>query len=458
MRAAMPMPAFFAAPWRTLRAIIVRRDPLMATLLIVAVFFLLGLCRLAIPSKLMFDEIHYVPAARRMLELGRRLNPEHPLLGKEMIALGIRAFGDHPFGWRFPNLVLGSVGLFAATRALWWASGSRRVALLFGVLLATDFIWFVLSRIAMLDIAMAAMFALAMWQWALSSRAQWATRRGGRVHLVLAGLFFGLSLGGKWNGAPIMVVPGLLFAWQRAVALDLLRRPQDWRAGLAALRRWLLARDRGPVRGVSLAEAGLWLGVWPLLVYLATFAPAFFYHVQPMTLSGLIDWQRYMLQLQDSVIKPHRYMSRWWQWVFNVRPIWFLYEHINGAQRGILMLGNPFSMLAGLPALGWCVWAGWRRQGLPALIAVLYTLSLIFWALNGKPVQFYYHYNLAACFLIAALALVLGRWWDAGRAWPGQTALVMTMAIFIGFYPIISAGPLSDSRAWLSYMWLASWR
>jgi dolichyl-phosphate-mannose--protein O-mannosyl transferase len=454
------MPAILAAPNRALRSLINRRDPLIATLVIVAAFFLLGLCRLAIPSKTMFDEIHYIPAARRLIDLTRRLNPEHPLLGKEAIAIGIRLFGDHPFGWRFPNLVLGSVGLFAMARAMWWASGSRRVSLLFAFLIATDFIWFILSRIAMLDMAMASMMALGMWQWALSARVHWADRRGGRVHLILAGMAFGLSLGGKWNGAPLLVLPGLLFAWQRAAALDLIprRRPQGLRAVIKGFARWLFETRAGPVRGVSLAEAALWLGLWPAMVYLATFAPAFFYKVQPMTLAGLIPWQRYMLQLQDSVVKPHRYMSRWWQWILNLRPIWFLYEHIDGEQRGVLMIGNPFSMLAGLPALGWCAWKGWKGEGLPALIVVLYVLSLIFWAMNGKPVQFYYHYELAACFLIAALSLTLGRWWDAGRKWPGKTALILTAVMFIGFYPIISAGPLPGKKAYVDYMWLRSWR
>ena len=456
----MPTAVFLAAPVRVMRSFIGRRDPLAVTLMMVMAFFLLGLFRLGIPSKTMFDEIHYIPAARRMLELGRRLNPEHPLLGKEVIAIGMRLIGDHPFGWRFPNLILGTVGLFAASRAMWWVSGSRRVALVFTFLMATDMIWFVLSRIAMLDMAMASMLALGMWQWALAARPQWADRRGGRVHLMLTGLFFGLSLGGKWNGAPLMVVPGLLFAWQRAAALDLIhwRRPQGWRVVAKGLKRWLLATRAGPVRGVSLAEAALWLGLWPLVVYLATFAPMFFYAADPMTFHALIPWQRYMLQLQDSVVKPHRYMSPWWHWILNLRPIWFLYEHIDGAQRGILMIGNPFSMLAGLPALAWCAWKGWKGDALSALIVVLYVLSLIFWAINGKPVQFYYHYELAACFLMAALALMLGRWWDGGLKWPGRSVVLVTAMVFIGFYPIISGGPLPGKKGYLDYTWLNSWR
>jgi hypothetical protein len=171
----------------------------------------------------------------------------------------------------------------------------------------------------------------------------------------------------------------------------------------------------------------------------ATFAPAFFYKVQPMTLHGLLPWQKYMLQLQDSVVKPHTYMSRWWQWMFNLRPIWFLYEKVDGAQRGVLMLGNPFTMLAGLPALLFCLWDGLRGNRLRAGLFALYFLSLVFWAVNGKPVQFYYHYMLASLFLTAALAVVLADWWDLGVRWPGRVALLLAVGLFIGFYPILSA-------------------
>ena len=416
-------------------------DPLVWCAAITLAFLVLVLHRLGTPSKIMFDEVHYLPAARRLIELTSRLNPEHPLLGKEFIALGMLTAGDNPFGWRLPNALLGTLGLFAAMRAMWWASLSRPATLLFALLFATNFLWFVLSRIAMLDMAMASMLALGFWQAAL------AWRKGSRLHLALCGVFLGLSLGGKWNGAPILALPGLLFAWDR------------WWALAGRRRGFLLARDAGPVPGVSLLEAALWLGVVPLLAYLATFAPAFFYKVQPLTLQGLIPWQSYMLKLQDSVVKPHLYQSRWWQWLFNIRPIWFFYAPWDGAQRGVLMVGNPFTMLAGLPALLLCVWAGVRNgDRLRGAVVVLYVASLIFWAINGKPVQFYYHYTLASVFLLAALALVLAAWWEKGRRWPGVLTVVLSAMLFVGFYPILSAGALPNKLSYRDYTWLDSWR
>lgn len=445
----MRVPSLAAA----LRRQLSRPDPLPAICLIVLAFFIVGLHRLGIPSRPMFDEIHYLPAARRLIELTRRLNPEHPLLGKEFIALGMKLVGDTPFGWRLPNLVAGTLGLFGATRAVWWSSRSRGATLLFAVLLATNFQWFVLSRIAMLDMAMLSMIALAFWQWALA----WA--KGKRRHLVLTGVFMGLALGGKWNVIPLMVAPGLLFAWDRARAVGLVRHRRERKVTGATVSAWLLGTRHAPVPGVSLAEAVLWLGLLPLVTYFATFAPAFFYQTEPMTLRGLIPWQGYMLKLQDSVVKPHRYMSRWWQWMFNLRPIWFLYAPVDGAQRGILMVGNPFTMLAGLPALLLCAWAGWKGDRLRGGVVLLYGLALVFWAFNGKPVQFYYHYALAAVFLMAALALTVDGWWRQGLRWPLWATLGLTLALFAGFYPIISAGALPPAkRAYTAWMWLRSWQ
>ncbi len=417
------------------------RDPHVWIIAITLGFLVLVLNRLAIPSKTMFDEIHYLPAARRLIDLTKRLNPEHPLLAKEFLALSMRFVGDTPFGWRLPSALLGTIGLYASMRAMWWASLSRAATLMFGLLLATNFIWFVLSRIAMLDMTMASMMALGFWQGTL------AWRRGKRLHLALCGVFLGLSLGAKWNGAPLLVLPGLLFAWDRWFALSGRRKA------------FLTARNVGPIPGVSLLEAAVWLGLVPLVIYFATFAPAFFYKVQPLTLSGLIPWQGYMLKLQDSVVKPHLYMSRWWQWVLNIRPIWFFYEKWDGAQRGVLMIGNPVTMLAGLPALLLCAWAGvMRRDRLRGGVVVLYVMALVFWALNGKPVQFYYHYALASVFLMAALALVLAQWWERRRRWPGALVVVLSGMMFIGFYPILSAGALAGKSSFQVYTWLRSWR
>ena len=56
---------------------------------------------LVTPEKFVFDEVHYVPAARQMLGSAPSqpmLNPMHPPLAKELIAASIAAFGDNRAG------------------------------------------------------------------------------------------------------------------------------------------------------------------------------------------------------------------------------------------------------------------------------------------------------------------------------------------------------------------------
>lgn len=420
----------------------IERDPIGWCALIALLFLALAWHRLGIPSKIYFDEIHYVHAARIMLTMQHPFNPEHPLFGKEAIAASIALFGDRPLVWRIPSVILGTLGLFAFGRALWFASLSRFATLSGMVLLATDFAWFIQSRIAMLDMVMAGMAMIAFWQVAAVVR---QPERLPRLRLAIAGVCLGLSIGAKWSVVPAAVLPGLAF-------LAFKIRDNGW--------RFAFAKAGGPVPGITLIEAAFWLGVLPLAVYWATFMPAFFYAEHAIDPTQFIAQHQYMLRLQDSVIKHHPYMSQWYQWVVNWRAIWYLYEVVDGYQRGIVLIGNPYTMLAGLPALLWCAWAGVRHKRWDALACVLlYAVSLAMWGLSGKPVQFYYHYLLPGTFMMAALALALDALRRRGHPLIPGISLVLSAGLFVYFYPIISAGALHHGRqSYAEWMWLKSWR
>ena len=415
------------------------RDPIGWHAALAIGFFVLCLVRLAVPGVPYFDEVHYLPAARALLDGSEYLNREHPLLGKELIALGIALFGDNSWGWRIVPAFAGTGALYAFMRALWFASGSRYASIAYGVLLASGFALFVHSRIAMLDVFFVAFLALALWQCAAAVREP----ENGRWRLALAGAALGLAMAAKWNAAPIAVLPGLAFLAAR----------------LAAGRRRPFASQRGiPVPGVSLLEAALWLGVMPLGVYWATFLPAYFVAHGALAPGGFVELHRQMIAMQESVVEPHPYQSRWPEWLFNLRAIWYLYEPIDGAQRGIVLIGNPLTMLLGLPAMIWAVWRSVRGDRAALAVAVLYAVSLGFWMVVNKPVQFYYHYFLPSCFLLAALALAL----DAlrCRGWRKLTTatLIASAALFAWFYPILSAAPLEGRHSFALWMWLDGWR
>jgi len=418
-------------------------DPLLACLGLTLAFFLLCLWRLWLPSGAYFDEIHYLPAARDLLSGAEYRNPEHPPLGKEIIAAGIALLGDNAGGWRIFSALAGALGLFAGMRALWHASHRRDAVLAYGVLLATGFLLFVHAQIAMLDIFMVAFFLAALWLFASACRQRSVARA--RIDLGLAGIALGLSMAAKWNAAPLAPLPGLFFL---AMRLDALR-----------LRDTFTDEDAGPVRGVSLVEAALWLGVLPLAVYSATFWPAFQVENGPFAGMDLFGAHLHMLELQESVKQAHPYQSTWGQWVLNSRAIWYLYEVTDGTQRGVMLIGNPLTMWLGLAGVAWCGWAALAsRRGDAAAVFVLYALSIGFWIVAAKPIQFYYHYFLPSCFLLAGLALAI-EWLKArGIGWAYWAVLAGSVAVFAWFYPILSAAELSDVQAFNKWMWLDGWR
>ena len=420
-----------------------QRDPL-AWCAGIALGFLALVChRLTLPSVIYFDEVHYVPAARKMLAWVSA-NPEHPLLGKEIIAASIWWLGDRPLAWRLPSALFGAFGLFAFGRLVWWASLRRFAALAAMLLLATSFAWFIQSRIAMLDMIMAALGMAALWQVAAAVR---RPTRWVRARLAMAGVLLGLSMGTKWSFAPAALLPGIAF-------LALRLRDHG--------RRFIVERGTRPIPGIALWEAALWLGVLPLAVYWATYWRAFHYPHNPTDPLAPIAWHKYMLQLQDSVTKLHPYRSIWPDWVVNWRAVWYLYENIDGAQRGVVLIGNPFSMLAGLGAFAWSLWAGlWRRRNDALAFAALYIAVLGLWVVTKKPIQFYYHYLLPGSFLMACLALALDGLWARGGhwRWAALAPLAVAAGMFVYFYPIISSGALDNGKqSFVQWMWLNSWR
>jgi dolichyl-phosphate-mannose--protein O-mannosyl transferase len=425
------------------------RDPLAWCLALTGLFALLTGWRLGIPSQPYFDEVHYLPAAREILALftegqGAYRNREHPLLAKELIALGIGLFGDNPLGWRIAPWLCAVLAYFAALRALWHVSQDRFAALVFAVLLATGFHLFIHARIAMLDIVMVAALSVAAWQFAAAC----AQPEQGRWRLALTGFAIGAALGAKWNAIPLAMVPGITFFIARA---------------FAGRRSLLFSRRGAPVPGVTLVEAFVWLGIVPLMVYAATFIPGYWlaepFHPSPLAEQGFIGLHQEIFSLQSQLKTSHRYMSNWPDWVLNTRGIWYLYEPVDGAQRGVLLIGNPLTMLIGLPALAWCLIAGACRRDTARLAAALgYAASLGLWLIAPKPVQFYYHYFVPSFFLLAALALTCsdlrrvpyGKW----LAWgiPAGSA-----AVFAWFFPILAALPLEGQRSFLAWMWVPGW-
>jgi dolichyl-phosphate-mannose-protein mannosyltransferase len=360
----------------------------------VAIFLMAQLALLigvVTPEKLVFDEVHYVPAARQMLApvVGQpMLNPMHPPLAKELIAASIATFGDNALGWRYPATFFGALAIVAVYLCALALFAAQPPALAAALLAAFNQMVYVQSRIAMLDV-----FALGLGLLAVAAFMQGFRKARPHAAFVLAGALFGLAAACKWSGLfPLgvclvtLAAIRLLQGWQTRFAdagPDDWYRPDMWQE----FRGW---------------HAAICFALMPALTYLATFVPL--YGFSP---ADIIEAQRRIFaDNTTTAIAGHTYMSSWPSWPLLARPVWFLFDKTAEDQiAAIVFLGNPLVLWPALPALAvvlrdLIVARRWDAF----LIAAFYFGCWLAWALLPRTLSFLYYYLPAAT--LASLALV----------------------------------------------------
>jgi dolichyl-phosphate-mannose--protein O-mannosyl transferase len=287
------------------------------------------------------------------------------------------------------------------------------------------------------------MWAMAVLVWAMRG----TTPRQVLWRWMLGSALLGVAVGVKWAAVPYVAFAGLAFVFIRL-------RDANWEPSGALAgedqRNWT---GLGTMRGLAIMAA-VSIGT-----YFLTFLPAFFYAENPMTPAALIPFQLDMYRLQTQVLAPHVYQAKWYTWPLMLRPIWAFYEYYDGAQRGVLIIGNPLVMVGGLVAVGACIWAWVRSRAiLPLTMALLWIASLGIYIIIPKSLGFYYYYHLSGIFLCLALAVAFDHFeWSRKRGLE-EWFLAASLLVFVFFYPIISAWPLSDTGSFNFWMWLPSWR
>ena len=396
----------------------------------VAIFLMAHLALLiglTTPEKFVFDEVHYVPAARQMLApvmSQPMLNPMHPPLAKELIAASIAAFGDNALGWRYPATLFGAlaiVAIYLCGLALFAAQGPAIAAALIA---AFNQMLYVQARIAMLDI-----FALGFGLLATAAFMHGFRRERPHALFAVAGCLFGCAAACKWSGLfplgiciVIVAVIRLMQGW-RTLFAD--ARPDDW------YRPDLWPDFRTP-------HVALCFAVLPAMTYLAAFVP-----LDGLSLPDLIEAQRRIFaDNTTTAIAGHTYMSSWPSWPLLARPVWFLFDKTaEDSVSAIVFLGNPLVLWPALAALAIVLRdVVVARRWDAFLIAAFYFGPWLAWALLPRTLGFIYYYLPAAAVASLALVYVLCRnglprwllWAYVGLAAIGFAIMLPISAAFIG--------------------------
>lgn len=460
----------------------------------------LRLTHVTYPEQRIFDEYYYSKSACIFLGYANRrcdVNSEderywrrergdvgawvHPPLGKWSIAVGELAFGPDSFGWRFSAAIFGaaSVVLLAGIAQLLF----RRPIWTFtaGLLLATESLNFVQSRVAMLDIFVTTwivagfLLLLVDRRWidgrtfgADGDEPPEADRNGSeeaglrprlpeplyRPWRMVAGVAFGCAMATKWSGLTgIATAVFLSLMWERT------RRK---RSGVAKpLWRALQSEGFGIVISLLLV---------PAAVYVASYAGWFVEHGirlgEWMRLQGDIASYHSGLKVVDDAGEPiHPYLSEAWKWIFLVRPVLYYSRYpVEGVRKVIYANGNPAVFWGGVLAVPFALFRWRQRRDWRAGFVAIAVLGLyVPWLFVSRP-QFLFYATPITPFLVLACVYALKDLSElhvaGSRSRPylpfAVGFVVLSVGLFVWFWPALTGGELSDA-AFRLRAWFPSW-
>ena len=370
------------------------------------------------PGHHMFDEVYYAKDAKAIVDgrvgprkgvlrwwPGDEISWGHPEAGKLAIALGIIVLGDRPFGWRLPSVIAG-LAILACVYPIASRLGlPRRWALVALLFAACDLLGIAQSRIAMLDIFVAA------WTTLCLLAALRFAQDGERLRwLVLTGIAGGLAVSTKWSGALALLAAAAIVIMVRAL-------PKVGRADAAT------SPDRRPRRSWwTLSALGvLCLVVLPAAIYVVSYAQ---YFASGHSLADFRELHSQMWHWNLNLHAHHSYASQPPTWLIDYRPVWYLFVDQGETYRSLVAMGNPFLWWASAAALVAAPLLAMRRGRAAALApAVLVAILYLPWFATTRTSFLYYMTPVAPLMavLLAAVLWVLegGRLLAPKRVWPG---------------------------------------
>lgn len=490
-----PMPTDTARGW-------------IVTLVITAIGALVRLWNLGHPTDEgtpVFDEKHYVPQAWQALRNGGYEDNYgyelivHPPLAKQLIAVGEWLFGYTGWGWRFSAAVAGIVMILLVVRIARRLTRSTLLGAIAGVLMISDGVLHLQSRMGMLDIFLAA-FVLAAFGCVVLDREQvrarlaeairegwiadtpYGPRLGVRWWRFGAGVLLGLACAVKWSGLYFVLFFGVL-----VLVLDYSARRT---AGVERPLRAVLRRDLLPaVTALGVLVVAVYLGSWWAWFASETATDRHYVQIKaqdpaawafvPDAVRSLVSYHGNVLEFHANLAtpkdEPHPWESKPWTWPMGLRPMLYYY----GSGDEVSGCGQPncvaATMLVGTPAMWWLavpmlLWAGWRsafrgdwRYG---MVLTGYLAGFLPWFTNLDRQMYFFYATPLAAFLVLGLTLVLGQVLGPARSGHERrgTGLLavslyvgLVVANFIWLWPILNGDAITPAR-WNLELWLPSWR
>jgi dolichyl-phosphate-mannose-protein mannosyltransferase len=392
--------------------------------------------------------------------------------------------GFTPFGWRWMVSIAGTLVIplmYLLALRLW---PNRLFAIAAATLTCFDGMFFIQSRIGMIDIF--PIFFIVLAYYLFNVHLQSRTPRSSAVTLLLTGIVIGLAIAAKWIA--LAALASMVFI----LLVRLVRRYANVVVATGeGIWRWGRSEELGPPApgGMEIpayvALAAVAFLAIPVAIYLASWIPFYtrgqFHWVNG--LGDLIAYQRAAYVYHATLTATHPYGSPWYSWPFLYRPVAYYFENAGlgidantgrPLVAGMVDLGNPWIWWSSIPCVVLLPYFAIRDKSYPAaFIALGFITQYLPWAPITR-VLFMYHMFGGLIFMVLALAYVLARV-AAGTAWVGLSKgthplsgkpilyawLGVAILFFIYFYPVWTGVPLGDTQYLGGFgtgrMWFLKW-
>lgn len=401
--------------------------------IIVGFALALRLWRLNLPKGYIFDEVYYAKNAASLITDGVELNEQgaaefvvHPPLGKWLIGIGIKLFGNNEFGWRVIAAIVGSASVLLIYLIVQRLFNSLFLSNIAAALFALDGLHLVMSRVALLDIFL--MFFIMLTFYLIL-----------RDNLWLSGVVIGFASATKWSA--LFVIPFLI-----------LLTVNIGRANFATWGKRFSQFVLAPIGIYLLSWSGWFLSAkgWARDSGSNLFSSLWNYHVE-------------IMNFHRGLTEQHTYAANPWNWLVLGRPTSFYYESTKncGAQscsQEILAIGTPILWWAGIFAIAITVGLFIiNRDRVSAFILAGIAGTYLPWFFIQNRTTFYFYAIAIFPFIVLSLINVFN--WALNNQINRKLiyGFVITVGInFIYFIPIFIGIdiPYVD---WLARMWLPSW-
>lgn len=417
-----------------------------------------------------FDEVYHPRNAWEIRHQQFMYASVHPLLGTSLIALSIRLFGMNPLAWRLPGAIFGALLIplfYGLARILFRRHHYAQTA---AFLLAVSFMHLTTSRIATLE-PFSVFWILAMFYFMIrycqGNMFETDFKKDMRL-LCLSGLTMGLGMATKWTVCYSALGLALLLFGTFYVRYTEYRKTvsicrDTMRYDALSDAQKIYARHIQTTFWKTLAKTVAFCFLFFILVPLVIYWLSYLWCPvwrDGWSVSHVLSQNAYMYNYHVNLKATHPYQSVWYQWLLDIRPIWYYGRQAhNGMYNSIACFSNPLLSWAGLFAVPYTAYAGWKKKDAAALtILVGYLTALGPWVFLVNRCVFAYHFYPTAFFMLLGIVYALRDLAAVDRRAVFFIRFYLCACAIVFFLFLPATAGFATPREALAYLqWLPSW-